>query len=112
MVTNLEDIQTASKNSLDASLKSFGTLSKSLQAIAVETADYAKKAFEEGSAAGERLASAKSFDKVMEVQSAYLKSAYESFVAQSSKLGQLYVDMAQEAYKPFEARFVKPGVAK
>ena len=33
----------------------------------------------------------------MEVQADYLKSAYEGFVAQSAKVGQLYVDLAQEA---------------
>jgi phasin family protein len=73
----------------------------------VETADYAKKAFEEGSAAGEKLAAAKSLDKVMEVQADYLKSAYEGFVAQSTKVGQLYAELAQEFYKPLESQFAK-----
>jgi hypothetical protein len=112
MIKNFEDMQKLGKDNLDASMKTFGAVSKSFQAIAVETADYAKKAFEEGSAAGEKLVSAKSIDKVMEVQADYLKSAYEAFVAQSAKVGQLYADLAQEAYKPFESHFVKSGMAK
>ena len=39
----------------------------------------------------------------MEVQADYLKSAYEGFVAQSAKVGQLYADLAQELYKPLES---------
>jgi len=35
------------------------------------------------------------------VQSEYLKSSYEEFVAQSTKLGELYAGLAKEAYKPF-----------
>ena len=107
MIKNFDDVQKMSKDSMDASMKSFGVVSKSFQAIAVETADYAKKAFEEGTAVGEKLAAAKSLDKVMEVQADYLKSAYEGFVAQSTKVGQLYVELAQEFYKPLEGQWAK-----
>ncbi|MCC6890742.1 MAG: phasin family protein [Hyphomicrobiales bacterium] len=107
MINTLDDIQKLGKENLDASLRSFGAVSKSLQAIAIETADYAKKAFEEGTAASERLASVKSLDKAMEVQADYLKKSYEGFVAQSAKVGQLYVDLAQELYRPFEAQWMK-----
>jgi len=109
---NFDDVQKIGKDSMDASMKSFGTVSKGLQAIAAETADYAKKAFEEGTAASERLAAAKSFDKVMEVQTDYLKKSYEGFVAQSAKVGQLYADLAQELYKPIESQWHKATAAK
>lgn len=111
MVKNLEDMQKFGKDNADASLKSFGVLSKNFQAIAVEVADYSKKAFEEGAAATEKLIGAKSLDKVIEVQTNYLKSAYEGFVSQSAKLGELYAGLAQETYKPFES-YVKTASAK
>ena len=111
MVKNLEDMQKFGKDNADASLKSFGVLSKNFQAIAVEVADYSKKAFEEGAAATEKLIGAKSLDKVIEVQTSYLKSAYEGFVSQSAKLGELYAGLAQETYKPFE-RTMKTASAK
>src|SRR5262245_58260742 len=112
MIKNLEDMQKIGKENMDASMKSLGAVSKSFQAIAVEAADYAKKAVEEGTAAGEKLAAAKSLDKVMEVQADYLKSAYEGFVAQSAKVGQLYVDLAQELYKPYESQWMKATAMK
>lgn len=112
MIKNFEDMQKIGQDNLDASMKTFGAVSKGFQAIAVETADYAKKAFEQTTAVSERLASAKSLDKVMEVQADYAKTAYESFVAQSAKFGQLYADLAQEIYKPLENQWAKATAPK
>ena len=107
MVKNFEDLQTVGKENVDATLKSFGALSKSGQAIAVELADYSKKAFQDGSTALEKLFGVKSLDKAIEVQSEYAKTAYEGFVAEASKLGELYTDLAKETYKPFEGMFAR-----
>lgn len=102
-----EDMQKMGKKSVDMALTTFGTWSKGAQAIAVELADYSKKSTEGCAAAWEKLLGAKSLDKAMEVQSDYLKSSYEDFVAEASKLGELYVDLAKEAYKPFDGAFAK-----
>jgi hypothetical protein len=48
----------------------------------------------------------------MEVQSEYLKSSYEDFVAQSTKLSELYAGLAKEAYKPFEGVIAKASSIK
>jgi phasin family protein len=93
-------------------MKQLGTVSKGWQAIATEFADYSKKSFEDGSAALEKLIGAKSLEKAIEVQSDYLKSAYEGFVAQSTKMGELYTDLAKEAYKPLEGILAKVTPAK
>ena len=107
MVKNFEDLQTVGKENVDATLKSFGALSKSGQAIAVELADYSKKAFQDGSAALEKLFGVKSLDKAIEVQTEYAKTAYEGFVAEATKLGELYTNLAKETYKPFESMFAR-----
>ncbi len=46
MVKNFEDLQQVGKDNAEIAMKSFGTLSKGSQAIAVEIADYSKKSFE------------------------------------------------------------------
>ena len=112
MVKNFDDIQKLGKDNMDATMMSLGTLSKGFQAIASELSDYSKKAFEQSTAATEKLLATKSPDKAIEVQSAYIKSAYESFVAQSTKLGELYVGLAQDAYKPYERSLVKGASVK
>jgi hypothetical protein len=103
----LDDVQKLGKDNMDATLKSFGAVSKSVQAIAVEMADYSKKSFEQSSAAMEKLFSAKTIEKAIEVQSDFVKSSYEGFVAEATKLGELYADLAKESYKPFESYLTK-----
>ncbi|HSI42603.1 MAG TPA: phasin family protein [Xanthobacteraceae bacterium] len=107
MLQNVEEIQKLSKDNVELALKSFGVVSKGVQAIAVEVADYSKKSFEDSSAAVEKLIGAKTLDKAIEVQSAYFKSAYEGFVAQATKMGELYADLAKETYKPYEGLLAK-----
>ena len=112
MVKNLEDLQQVSKENVDIALKSMGVLSKGGQAIAVEITDYSKKAFEDGTAALEKLFGVKSFEKAIEVQTEYAKTAYEGFVAKASKISELCADLAKETYKPFEAYVAKAAPAK
>ena len=107
MVKNLEDLQQVGKENMENALKSMGAVSKSAQAIAVEMADYSKKTFEEGTAALEKLFGVKSFEKAIELQTEYAKSAYEGFVAEATKIGELYADLAKETYKPFESLMAK-----
>jgi hypothetical protein len=104
---NLDDMQKVGKDNMDATLRSFGAVSKSVQAIAVEVADYSKKSFEQSTAAMEKLFGAKSIEKAIEVQSDYVKSTYEGFVAEATKLGELYTELAKESYKPFESYLTK-----
>ena len=107
MVKNFEDLQQVSKENVDIALKSMGTLSKGAQAIAMEVADYSKKAFEDSTAAFEKLFAVKTLDKAIEVQTEYAKTAYEGFVAKASRIGELYADLAKESYKPFETILAK-----
>jgi phasin family protein len=107
-----EDMQKLGKDSMDMAMNSFGTLSKSAQALAVEMVDYSKKSIEGSAAAWEKLMGAKSVEKAMQVQSEYLKSSYEDFVAEMTKLGELYVNLAKETYKPFESAMAKVSAMK
>ena len=112
MLKNFEDFQKLGKENVDTCMKQFGTVSKGWQAIATEFADYSKKSFEHGSATLESLLGAKSLEKAIEIQSDYVKTAYEGFVSQSSKLGELYTDLAKETYKPLEGMIAKVAPAK
>ena len=112
MLKNFEDFQKLGKDNVDVAMKQLGTVSKGWQAIATEFADYSKKNFEDGSAAVEKLLGAKTLEKAIEVQSEYVKSAYEGFVARTTKLGELYTDLAKETYKPLEGILAKVTPAK
>ena len=97
-----EEMQNFGKDNMGMAMNYFGAWGKGAQAIAAEVAEYSKKSFEGSSAAWEKLLGTKSLDKAMEVQSEYLKSSYEGFVAEATKLSEMYVDLFKDAYKPFE----------
>jgi hypothetical protein len=78
-----------------------------LQTIAAETTDYSKNSLESNSAYVEKLLGAKSLDNAIQIQSEFAKSAYEGFVAQATKIGELYTNLAKEAFKPVETAFAK-----
>ena len=81
-------------------------LPKGAQAIAVEVTDYSKKSFEDGTVL-EKLFGVKSLEKAIEMQTDYAKTAYEGFVAQATKMGEIYTGLAKEAYKPYEGIVAK-----
>ncbi len=107
-----EDMQKLGKDSMDIAMTTFGAWTKNAQAIAIEVVDYSKRSVEDTAAAWEKLMGAKSLERAMEVQTEYLRSSYEDFIAEATKLGELYADMAKEAYKPFEGALAKSAAMK
>ena len=107
-----DEMNKLGKDSMDVAMNSFGAWSKTGQAIVAEVVDYSKKSVEGSAAAWEKLLGAKSLEAAMEVQSEYLKSSYEGLVPEATKLGELYVDFAKEAYKPFESAVAKASAMK
>jgi phasin family protein len=102
-----DEMNKLGKDSMETAMNSFGAWSKTGQAIVAEVVDFSKKSVEGSAAHWEKLLGVKSLEKAMEVQTEYLKSSYEGFVAEATKLGELYVDFAKEAYKPFESAYAK-----
>lgn len=102
MMNSFEEAGKFGKELMDNNLKSAAAASKGFQALASESAEYTRSAFENGSSALEKMFAAKSLEKAMEIQADYLKTAYESFVAQSTKVTDMVADIAAEAYKPYE----------
>ena len=84
------------KDGFDAAVRSFGEVNKGLQATTAEATDYSKKSCEDGTRAFE--------------QSQYARMAYEAYVAELSKLGEMYAGLTRNAYKPVEQVAAKAGV--
>ena len=107
MANPFETLSESSKKFVNTSMKSVSVLSQGLQTIANEAAEYSKKSFEDGTALVEKLGTTKSVEQLYEAHTAFSKKAYEAFVAQATKFGELYADLAKEAYKPYEAAVAK-----
>ncbi|HSH62913.1 phasin family protein [Methyloceanibacter sp.] len=107
MLKGFEEFQKVGKDGFDATVRSFGEVNKGFQAIAAEITDYSKKAFEDGTRAFEQLIGAKTIEQAIEIQSQYAKKAYDNYITEVSKLGEMYVGLAKDAYKPVEVALSK-----
>jgi hypothetical protein len=95
-----EEFERVSKDGFDASVRALGEWNKGFQAIAATVADYSKRAFEDGTRAWEQLIGVKSVEQAWEIQSKYAKKAFDDYASHASKLSEMYVDMARNAYRP------------
>jgi len=92
--------QKFNKPQLESAALTSQSFVKGLQAIAAETTDYSKKSLESGSAFLEKLFGVKSLEPAIQLQSEYAKTAYADFITQATKIGELYSNLAKEAFKP------------
>ena len=97
-----EAYQKVSKEGFDAAVRSLGEVNKGFQALAAEVTGYSKNAFEDGIRAWGQLLATKSVDQAIEIQSQYAKRAYDSYMAEMSKLGEMWVGLARNASRPAE----------
>ncbi|RFB81525.1 phasin family protein [Methylovirgula sp. 4M-Z18] len=107
MFTSIEDFQKFSKDNVANTQAAVTTFAKGFQQIAAETTEYSKKSIEAGSAAFEKLLGAKTLESAIQIQQDYAKTAYEGFVAQATKIGELYQGLVKDAFKPVEAAVAK-----
>ena len=94
-----EEYQRLSKEGFDAATRSFGEMNKGLQAVAT---GYSKRTFEDVFRAWEELLAAKSVGQVFEIQSQYAAKAYDTYMSEMSKFGEMYLNVARKASKPAE----------
>ena len=106
-----EQIQQVTKDQRNAAMTSANTFATSIQTIATAHADYTKKATQDGFDFFAKLTSLKEPTKVAELQSEYVKNAYETFVAESKKISELYADLFKQTTKPLEALIAKKNAA-
>jgi hypothetical protein len=94
---SIQQDENAQLNAVTMKLPSFGTI---VESIFFEGTDYTKKSVDARMAFVEKLLGAKSLDAVIQIQSEYAKTSYADFVAQGTKMGELYSNLAKACLKP------------
>ena len=103
MVANFDSVQKLGKDQFEAMSAAAAAVTKGWQSIAAETTDYSKKSFEKSRVLAEKLIAVKKIDEAFQLQSDFAKTAYEDFLAEATKIGEIYSSMAKEAFKPMES---------
>jgi phasin family protein len=100
-----EGLSAFQQENVDAIVKSSEIAAKAAEGIGSEVSAYSKKAFEDGVAAAQELAAAKTMTELFEKQTAYAQSAFEGFVSQATKMNEIYVAATKDITAPLGARF-------
>jgi phasin family protein len=100
----LEGLTSFGQENVDAIVKSSEIAAKAAEGIGSEISAYSKKAFEDGVAAAQDFAAAKTMTELFEKQTAYAQSAFEGFVSQATKMNEIYVAAAKDISAPLGAR--------
>jgi hypothetical protein len=99
------------KEQIGAGIASLSGLPAGFQAIATAYGDYTKKSFEDTKSFVEKLSGVKSFETAIEMQTEFAKSAFETFVTESQKIGAMYGELARQSYKPISGLVAKMSPA-
>ena len=118
---NMEKFSGMGKGNVEACMQAATLFAKTAERVNGEVLTYSKQQVEDGVAAFKAVSGAKSFHEAWELQTDFAKSALDAYVAQATKLNDLWMDAAKQASEPFTSRFAemtetfqafKPGYGK
>ena len=101
------NFQRMNNDGIEVAVRSYSDLNKGLQGIAAKVTDYSKRSFEDAGRAFEQLMGAKSVEQAIAIQYQYAQKAYDAYITEVSKIGEMYVELARDAYKQLEQAAVK-----
>ena len=93
-----------SKKNLEAVVASVTAATKGAEALGAQAMSFSKATFETQVAAAKSLASAKSVQEVVELQTAFAKSALESYMAAVGSMSETASASVKDSMKPLNER--------
>jgi phasin family protein len=100
----LNEANTASKKNLEAVVASVTAATKGAEALGAQAMAYSKTAFDANVTAAKALAGAKSVQEVLELQTAFAKSALETYMAEVAKMQEIVTASAKDSVKQLNER--------
>ena len=100
----LGEVNANSKKNLEAVVASVTAATKGAEALGAQAMAYSKKAMEDQVAAAKSLTTAKSVQEVVELQTAYAKSAFEAYIAEMTKASETVSASVKQSFQPINER--------
>ncbi|MFN3582723.1 phasin family protein [Phenylobacterium sp.] len=100
----LNEANTHSKKNLEAVIASVTAATKGAEALGAQAMAFSKAAFENQVNAARSLAGAKSVQEVMELQTAFAKTALETYMAEVGKMSETVSASVKDSMKPLNER--------
>ena len=102
MKDGFADAQDAATQSLDILMESLSAWSRGAQTMALEGADFSRKAFGDSVAHVQSLLGMDSLEHVAEAHGDFIRTSIERSAGQASRFGELFTELAKDVAKPFE----------
>jgi phasin family protein len=93
-----------SKDTAEAVIKSANAAGKGLETINSEVFSYTRKSIEDGIVASKAIMASKSVNEAIQLQSEYSNAAFETYVDELAKFGDLALAITRSAATPLQAR--------
>ncbi len=103
-LATLNELNAHSKKNLEAVVASVTAATKGAEALGAQAMAYSKKSVEDQVAAAKALAGAKSVQEAVELQTAFVKSSMEAYMAELSKWGETVAGSVKDSVKPLNER--------
>lgn len=100
----LNEANTHSKKNLEAVVASVTAATKGAEALGAQAMAFSKTAFDNQVTAAKSLAGAKSLQEVIELQTAFAKSALEAYMAQVGSMSETVSASVKDSVKPLNER--------
>lgn len=103
-VKGFEQFNSLGKDNIEAVVAFSTTYAKGIEAINAELMAFAKKSIEDSVSATKALMGAKTVKELVDLQSDFAKTSFDELMSKTSKLGEMYAKVAQQAFEPINAR--------
>lgn len=103
-INALTEMNTLGKKNIEAAVESVTAATRGAEALTAQALAYSKKSWEEGVSAAQALASAKSVQEVIELQTAFAKSAMEAYLSEVTKMTDTLTASMKDSFKPINER--------
>ena len=105
MSKGFEDVTQFGQDNVEALVASGKVVAKAAEDINAELMAWSKKSYEDAMAASKEMAQARSVSEYFEKNTAFAKASFEGFVAQATRVNEMYSNAAREAFAPLNQRF-------
>lgn len=103
-LTALNEVNAQGKRNVEALTASVTAAAKGAEALGAQVVAYSKKAFEDQVAQAKALASARSVQEVVELQTAYAKLAMEGYIAEMNRASETVSTAVKDSLRPLNER--------
>lgn len=100
----INEANSHSKKNLEAVVASVTAAAKGAETVGAQAVAFSKKAFDEQVAAARSLATAKSVQEVVELQTGFARSFLESYISEFGKLTETVSSSVKDSLKPLNER--------